>query len=261
VSPEHQCHLLLAPHETLEPRTYARLVAPHLQLTIPDETLRLRYSGGWLLQGGDEQQLAIHRSACETLKLGCREVSTEGPPDPPLLLAGSEAFLGKDHLSVRTHHGESRFPMKEIRAVDLGIVGKLEGALPPQEAEMKRNAEAMLIGLKQSAQREGLFKCGLKRPNPVLAIVTGEAPEILVIERATRFPDLAAAGGGQTIDNFLEFIDRLVPELDDRAILPGLRRFWSEGLTEGLIRHRHEEHLARQKWLHHWYASKGPQVG
>lgn len=259
MSPEHQRHLLLAPHETLEPRSYARLIAPHLQVTVPDETLRLRYCGGWLVEDGNEEQIGAHRSACEALGLAFREISTEGPPDPPQRLAVVEANLEEEHLSVRTHHREDRIPVVGIRAVDLGIAGELEGALPPREAQMKRTAEAMLMGLKQSAQLEGLIKSGLKRPNPVLAIVSAENREIHVIERATRFPELAAAGGGQSLENLLEFIDRLASALADRAILPGLDRFWKKGLTAGLVRHRPEEHTARQKWLHHWYSSEGHQ--
>ena len=109
------------------------------------------------------------------------------------------------------------------------------------------------------AMRPHTPQSGLKRPNPVLAIVSAENRAIHVIERATRFPELAAAGGGQSLENLLEFIDRLAPALADRAILPGLDRFWKKGLTAGLVRHRPEEHTSRQKWLHHWYSSEGHQ--
>ncbi|HIA27432.1 MAG TPA: hypothetical protein EYN79_04820 [Planctomycetes bacterium] len=251
---DRQHHLLLAPHEILKPREFACQVAAQLERTIPDETVRLRYCGGWLLRGGDEQELAIHLRASEALDLRCRTLITEGPPEPPLLLRVVEATLGDGTITVSTPHGKRSVPLAAVSAVDLGIIGRPQGSLPPKEAEMKRHAEAMLIGLKQGAQRQGLIESGLKRPNPVLAVATRDWPEILVIERGTRFPDLAAAGGEQAIDNLLDFIDRIAPDLDEAAILPGFDRFWRQGVTEGVIRHRFEEHLARHGWLYHWYS-------
>jgi len=245
-------HLLAAPGERFVPRELAARFAPIIGSNAVDEAQRLRYSGGWLWRDGDEETVARLAEAARAHGVRALSHRTMGPVRPEATERVVTAELEGGKLLLELAHELLDLSPSEVLALDIGIIGSMQGARTPREEELRRNAEAMLMGLSFPRQREALHGCGLSRPNPQVFLALPERDRFLRIERGTRFPTLVAEAGPQAIDGLLHFIDRLLAELPPGRALPEVTLFWAEGRIDPLVRHRIEERENRLSWLRAW---------
>jgi len=250
-------HLIAAPGERFVPRELAARFAPIVGSNAVDEAQRLRYCGGWLWRDGEEERVALLAEAAREHGLRALLHRTAGPVRPEATERVVTAELDGGTLLLELSHELVEVSPEEVAALDLGIVGTSQWARTPAEEQMRRQAEAMMMGLRFPRQREALHGCGLARPNPQLFLALADRERFLRIERGTRFPALVAEAGPHGIDGLLVFIDRLLAALPAGRALPEVSRFWSEGRIEPLVRHRIEERENRLSWLRAWLDRTG----
>jgi hypothetical protein len=196
----------------------------------------------------------VARLAEATLAHGvrCLPHRTIGPVAPEATERVVTAELEGGRLLLELAHELIDVAPEEAQALDIGIIGSPQGARTPREEELRRHAEAMMMGLSFPRQREALHGCGLSRPNPQLFLALSGRARFLRIERGTRFPTLVGEAGPQAIDGLFLFIDRLLAALPPGCALPEVTQYWRDGTIDPLVRHRIEERENRLSWLRAW---------